>query len=409
MGRSDCGADQGAVETGSAVVSRPGSTWSEAGLDALTGRPDGPGLDPPPGLVPGVHAFTESIARHSSRIGRTVDLDPLEVMAERGRSMGLGRNGSVSCGGSARLLPSRDDWMAVSLPRSTDWELVPAWLGLSTGTDVGDWAQVAQSVAASASAELLARSPGLGLPVARVGERRRRPPAPGRMADGIAGVVSHRLGAVARPPADIGDLVVVDLSALWAGPLVGAVLVQVGARVVKVESTARPEGARVGSPVHFATLDRGKESVTVDLTTPLGRTRLRRLVDGADIVITSARPRALEQFGLDPVESVRAGRPRVWLMVTGYGADPGSADRVAFGDDAAAAGGLVVWDDRGPCFCADAVADPVTGLAAASAVFTALEEGGDHLIEASMADVAGGLVQPTPAVDGSARLAPRPR
>ena len=52
-------------------------------------------------------------------------------------------------------------------------------------------------------------------------------------------------------------------------------------------------------------------------------------------------------------------------MVTGYGTEPGSADRVAFGDDAAAAGGLVVWDERGPCFCADAVADPVTGLATA--------------------------------------------
>ncbi|HEX7459470.1 MAG TPA: CoA transferase [Acidimicrobiales bacterium] len=204
--------------------------------------------------------------------------------------------------------------------------------------------------------------------------------------------MSHRLGAVARPPADIGDLVVVDLSALWAGPLVGAVLVRAGARVVKVESTTRPDGARVGSPRHFATLDHGKMPETVDLTTPFGRSHLQRLVAGADVVITSARPRALEQFGLDAAESLRAGRSRVWVMVTGYGTGPGSADRVAFGDDAAAAGGLVVRDERGPCFCADAVADPVTGLAASAAVLGALVAGGEHLLVASMADVAGSLV-----------------
>jgi len=230
--------------------------------------------------------------------------------------------------------------------------------------------------------------------VARVGERRRRPPVPGPTADGVAGVVGRRLGTVARPPADIGDLVVVDLSALWAGPLVGSVLVRLGARVVKVESTTRPDGARVGSPRHFATLDRGKEPATLDLTTPVGRSHLHRLVEGADVVITSARPRALEQLGLDPVEAVCAGRPRVWVMVTGYGTDPASAARVAFGDDAAAAGGLVVRDDRGPCFCADAVADPVTGLAASAAVLRALADGGEHLLVASMADVAGSLVDP---------------
>src|SRR5665213_3341373 len=392
MGGSVGGADQRVAGTGPAIVGRPRSTWSDSGLEALTGRADGPGLGPPAGMVPGVCALAESIARDSSRIGRTVDVDPLEVMGDRARLLGLGRNGSVSCGGSTRLLPASDNWMAVSLARPSDWELVPAWLGLGAEVSVGDWARVARVVAASTADELLGRSAGLGLPVARVGERQRRPPAPGRTADGIAGVTGHRLGTVARPPADMADLVVIDCSALWAGPLVGAVLVRAGARVVKVESTTRPDGARAGSPRHFATLDHGKELATVDLTTPVGRSHLHRLVAGADVVITSARPRALEQLGLDPAASVRVDRPRVWVMVTGYGADPGSADRVAFGDDAAAAGGLVVRDDRGPCFCADAVADPVTGLAASAAVLRALADGGEHLLVASMADVAGSLV-----------------
>ena len=56
----------------------------------------------------------------------------------------------------------------------------------------------------------------------------------------------------------------------------------------------------------------------------------------------------------------------------------------------------MVDDDRGPCFCADAVADPVTGLAAAAAVLAALRRGGDHLLDASMADVSGSLAGPPP-------------
>ena len=62
----------------------------------------------------------------------------------------------------------------------------------------------------------------------------------------------------------------------------------------------------------------------------------------------------------------RAGR--VWLRITGYGTEAGSAERVAFGDDAAVAGGLVGYDGAGPVFVGDAIADPLTGLEAAAAV-----------------------------------------
>ena len=159
-----------------------------------------------------------------------------------------------------------------------------------------------------------------------------------------------------------------------------------------MESPWRPDGARLGSPQHFASLDVGKVPVSVDLHTVAGRHRLHRIVAESDVVITSSRHRALEQLGLDLDELVRAERPRIWMSITGYGTDPDSEDRVAFGDDAAAAGGLVVWDDQGPCFCADAVADPLTGLAAAAAVLATLAAGGEHLLVASMADVAASMV-----------------
>jgi hypothetical protein len=348
-----------------------------------------------------VRALAASIAHHSARLGRTVDVDPLGLMAARARLGGLRRRGSVSCGGSSRLLRAADGWTAVSLARPSDWELAPAWLGLPGPVHAGDWSTVTAAVGEIGGEELIGRTSGLGLPVARVGERLARGSAPVGSAGGIDGITARRLGD-RRPPSDPGELVVVDLSALWAGPLVGALLVRTGARVVKVESPTRPDGARTGSPGHFATLDEGKEAVTVDLETAVGRQALHRMVDECDVVITSARPRAVEQLGLDPEESVRHGRPRVWLSITGYGDAPGSADRVAFGDDAAAAGGLVVTDLRGPCFCADAVADPVTGLAGAAAVLAALADGGDHLLDASMADVAGGLAGGTALPAGTA-------
>ena len=61
---------------------------------------------------------------------------------------------------------------------------------------------------------------------------------------------------------------------------------------------------------------------------------------------------------------------------------------VGFGDDAAVAAGLVAWDEAGPCFCADAAADPATGLLAALAVVDHLAAGGRWLLDVALARVA---------------------
>jgi crotonobetainyl-CoA:carnitine CoA-transferase CaiB-like acyl-CoA transferase len=82
----------------------------------------------------------------------------------------------------------------------------------------------------------------------------------------------------------------------------------------------------------------------------------------------------------------------VWVSITGYGR---ADDRVAFGDDAAAAGGLVVWHEDSPMFCADAVADPLTGMTAAAACLEALAGGGRWLLDVSMAGVCAALAGPT--------------
>src|SRR4029079_1464169 len=102
------------------------------------------------------------------------------------------------------------------------------------------------------------------------------------------------------------------------------------------------------------------ESVALALGTGGGQAALRRLIERADIVIEASRPRALRAWGIEAAEVLAHGRGRASVSITGLGRD---SDRVAFGDDAAVAGGLVAWDESGPSFAVDAVADPLTGMA----------------------------------------------
>ena len=122
---------------------------------------------------------------------------------------------------------------------------------------------------------------------------------------------------------------------------------------------------------------------------------LRSLVATADVVIEASRPRALEQLGIDATALVAGDGPRAWLSITGHGRTGPAREWVAFGDDAAVAGGLVAWDGEGPVFCADAIADPATGVVAAVAVLEALAAGGHHLIDLPLAAVAAHLAGPT--------------
>jgi crotonobetainyl-CoA:carnitine CoA-transferase CaiB-like acyl-CoA transferase len=161
-----------------------------------------------------------------------------------------------------------------------------------------------------------------------------------------------------------------------------------GARVVKVESRARPDGARRGPAAFFDLMHDGKEFVTIDFT----HDSLHELLLSADVVIEGSRPRALEQLGLDARDMIESG-PRIWLSITGHGRDEPQRDWVGFGDDAAVAGGLVGWWQGMPCFMGDAIADPLTGIAGAVAVLEAVNDGGRWLIDCNLAGVAAYVAQ----------------
>jgi CoA-transferase family III len=331
-------------------------SWVASGLAGLTGRADGPPLRPADDVVTRLDALTG---------GR------LELLGERAALAGLTRRGDVSCGGSSRLVPGADGWLAVTLARPDDVDTVPAWLE----AEVSDpWAAIAEHARCRPAADLVERAILLGLPVARVGEH----------APGGEPVVARR---VASAPPGHGPILVVDLSSLWAGPLCGRLLGAQGARVIKVESTRRPDGARQDPSGLYDLLNHGKEELALDLGDREGVGALADLLRRADVVIESSRPRALQQLGID-AEALLAevGGPRVWVSITGHGR--GQGHRVGFGDDTAAAGGLVAHDGRGPCFLGDAIADPLAGVVAAREVERRLAEGGAWLLDVGLARVA---------------------
>ena len=243
------------------------------------------------------------MARRSDEVGRKVVVDPLRLLGERAAIAGLRRGGQVSCGGGTRLLRAADGWLALSLTRPNDVDLLPAWLGIGPIAIEDAWEVVTGAVRSRDVSTLVQQAVLLGLPVGALpadGSRGREPtPAlPCR---------STRIGDAPPVAGMVRDVVVADLGSLWAGPLCGSLLAEAGAQVIKVESTKRPDGARRGAEAFFDLLNAGKRSVALDFTAPSGRRMLTSLLGRADVVIEASRPRALEQLGIDAA-AARCGR-----------------------------------------------------------------------------------------------------
>lgn len=316
-------------------------------------------------------SLSDEVAMLSGRIGRRVEADKLGLLDRRSFTT-LGPDGtSVSPNGSCRLFVTGDgDWMALNLARAEDLELLPAWLE----TDIpiaAAWPRIEALASQRKAGDLLERAVLLGLPAARVGEA-----APFKAPPNLR-LAQPALRRSTR-------LRVIDLSALWAGPLCGAVFAALGADVLRIE-TQRRDPTEDNSPELFHRLNGGKRTLTLDLTSPDGRAELLRQVRSADVLITSARPRAFAGLGLTPEVMFEGGRALVWVAITAHGWTGEAAYRVGFGDDTAAAGGLLGQDRSGkPVFIGDALADPITGLMAASAGLRALEQGGGVLLDMAM-------------------------
>ena len=359
----------------------PAIAWAGSGMMWLTGAADAPGRMLPAPLAACANGVLQAIEAHGVRLPppwrRGAD-----VLAQRAALLGLRRQGRVAAGGSCRLLPAVDGMLAVNLARSEDWTLLPAWL---EGRAVSDWGSLAAALQGQTVDAVLERARLIGLPVAaadfpELGFTHFSPPW----------CRIRRHGAPANAARAARAPRVLDLSSLWAGPLCGQLLHQLGAQVIKVESTRRADGARAGNAAFFNLLNAGKHCIAVDFGTAVGIGSLRRLIQWADIVIDASRPRALRQLGIDADELVAAQPGLSWISITGYGRDEPAANWVAFGDDAGVAGGLSALLARSGgehAFCGDAIADPLTGMHAALAAWSTHLAGGGCVVALAMRDV----------------------
>jgi CoA-transferase family III len=373
--------------------------FAASGAMWLTGFPDGPPVAPDGPLVAHLRVLGRAILELSDHRGSPVRVDVGRELTERAALRGFARSGSTSANGTCRMVRAADGWVAVNLPRVSDWELLPT----ITGTSVtAGWDDVRRSLAALASRDIVQRAQLVGLPIAALPTRARLPSA------GVP-IRSPRIGKPGAP--ETAAPLVVDFSAMWAGPLCAHVLGAAGCRVVKVEDPERPDGARVGDAPLYDRLHRGHELLSVSFASAEGRERLRSLVSDADVVVEASRPRALGHLGFSPEGFLQAREGRTWISITGYGRRGPRANHVAFGDDAAAAGGLVGWcaappsgtgvpGEPVPVFCADAVADPLSGLYAAFGGLGSMASGGGHLVDVSMS-AAAAFVQSGPPCPGA--------
>ena len=367
-------------------------------------------------VADGLRAAAAVVELLSDLGGHRVAVDGPGLAAERAQLLDLPPGGATTAGGAGRMVRAADDWVAVNLPRPSDADLLPAWLGCPIDDGADLWAAVEAALSERAAADVVSSGQELGLAVARVVSPReaatdaqttarhqgfpmtpflldgRPPPPAGPQPLTEPGPLDVRPRARPRP---LAGARVVDLSSLWAGPLATSLLCDAGAEVIKVESTGRPDGARVGSRAFFDLLNAGKRSVALPLPDPAAVAQLQALIDTADLVVEASRPRALDQLGIL--------RHRQWLTLTAYGAAGPWRQWSGFGDDAAVAGGLVGGSPDAPTFLGDAVADPLAGLHAAVAGLAVLV-GTPTRVDLALREVANhvvgdGVPGPLPATD----------
>lgn len=174
---------------------------------------------------------------------------------------------------------------------------------------------------------------------------------------------------------------VIDLTRILAGPFCSMFLADFGAEVIKIEDPEDGDPIRSqgessnGYSLYFASFNRNKRSVTLDLRREEGKAVLRKLIAGADVLVENYRPGVLDKMGFDR-GALRALRPDLVVChVTGFGLDGPYADRPAFDFIAQAMSGLmsVTGESAGaPMRAGPPLSDLVAGSYAAMGVLAAL-------------------------------------
>jgi len=178
---------------------------------------------------------------------------------------------------------------------------------------------------------------------------------------------------------DLEGILVVSIEQAVAAPYASEKLADAGARVIKIE---RPEGdfARgydkfvMGESAYFVWLNRGKESIRLDLSKPHDKVVLHRMIAKADVFIQNLAPGAVARLGFDPLE-LRKAHPRlITCSISGYGEDGPFRDMKAYDLLVQAESGLseITGNAHGQARVGVSVCDISAGMTAVQAILTAL-------------------------------------
>ena len=183
------------------------------------------------------------------------------------------------------------------------------------------------------------------------------------------------------PELPLSGVRIIDLTRILSGPFCTMILGDMGADVVKIE------GPDDGDPIrrigaghddlswYFASFNRNKRSVVLDLRSAAGKETIMRLLEGADVLVENYRPGVLASMGLDEA-TLESCNPRLVIAsINGYGATGPYADRPAFDFVIQAMSGFMTVNghaDAGPVRCAPPITDLIAGLYAAFGVVSAL-------------------------------------
>ena len=211
-----------------------------------------------------------------------------------------------------------------------------------------------------------------------------------------------------QPAGPLGDLRVLDLSTVLAGPGCARYLADFGADVIKIERPGSGDSVRdMGwrDPRDDVTLfwkmvSRGKRTIVLDLKTPEGLDVMERLCDTADVLVENLRPGKLEALGLVPDELIARNPRLVITRITGFGQDGPYASRPGFATLAEAMSGFAAINgepDGGPLLPPIALTDEVTALVGAFATMVAVHSGVGQVVDVNLFDSLFQMMGPLPA------------
>lgn len=190
------------------------------------------------------------------------------------------------------------------------------------------------------------------------------------------------VGDPAGPAGPLGEIRVLDLSRVLAGPFCTMVLGDLGADVIKIEHPSHGDDTRAWGPpfvdgesAYYLCVNRNKRSVAVDVKTEEGRQIVRELARRADVLVENFRPGTMDRLGLGYQDLAPLNPQLIYCAISGFGNRGPDRDRPGLDVVVAAAGGLMSItgeEGRPPVKPGGALVDLATALAAATAIVSAL-------------------------------------